>query len=61
MQREESMTQLQSTICRKCGVPFEFHSTQIVGAPNYVRHVTVFECQQCGRLTAEEMKLLKAA
>ncbi len=34
------MTHLHSTIvCRKCRVPFEFHSTQIVGAPNNVRHI----------------------
>jgi RNase P subunit RPR2 len=56
------MTQLHSKIiCRECRVPFDFHSTQIVGAPNNVRHVTVFECRQCGRLTAEEVQQLRAA
>lgn len=50
-----------NTICRKCRVPFEFHSTQITDGPTSPRHVTVFECQQCGRLTAEETQQLKAA
>jgi RNase P subunit RPR2 len=56
------MTQIHpNLICRKCRVPFEFHSTQIVGIPHNPRSVSVFECRECGRLTAEELQQLKAA
>ena len=56
------MTQPHSNIvCRKCRVPFQFHSTQITDGPDNPRHVAVFECHECGRLTAQEMQQLKAA
>jgi RNase P subunit RPR2 len=56
------MTNIHSAlICRKCRVPLEFHSSQVTGEPTDPHHVAVFECHQCGRLTAEEMQQLKAA
>ena len=56
------MTPIHSNLtCRKCRVPFEYHSTQTSGGPNILHHVAVFECRQCGRLIAEEIRELKAA
>jgi hypothetical protein len=56
------MTKFSSPIvCRKCRLPFEFHSMQTANGPKGPCEVAVFECRQCGRLAAEEMQLAKAA